>query len=515
MNSYWIESTKESEKEYQKLSKDLEVDVCIIGAGLTGITSAYYLSDSKLEIAIIDRAGICSHVSGNSTAKITSQHGLFYDYLITSYGLDFAKAYLESNQEAIKNIKNIIKNEKIDCDFSVQDSYVYAFSEKELDNIKKEVAAVQSLDFPCEFVKNIPLSLDCLGAIKFPNQAQFNPRKYALKLSEIISERGVKIYTYTTATKVEKDEESYVISANNNIIRAKHIILATHYPIVNFPGFYFLKMYQSMSYVIAVDTKSELPEGMYINAEIPTYSFRTTPYNDKKLLIIAGGDHKVGEKIDLENAYETLENKAKELYPQSEVLYRWCTEDCISLDKIPYIGDFSTIMPNLYVATGFKKWGISSSNIASKIISDKILGFRNKYEDIYTATRLEPIKNHEELGNMVKESIKSLITNKLKETPYTIEDINNDEGKIIEIDNKKVGVYKDANGKCYFIKPVCAHLGCELSFNNVEKTWDCPCHGSRYDILGNVICEPAIKNLETPSINPHQILPSDKNQHQN
>lgn len=255
-------------------------------------------------------------------------------------------------------------------------------------------------------------------------------------------------------------------------------------------------MYQSMSYVIVVDTKCELPDGMYINNQIPIYSFRTTPYENKKLLIVAGSDHKVGEKINLENAYEILEKKVKELYPQSEVLYRWCTEDCISLDKIPYIGDFSNIMPNLYVATGFKKWGITFSYIASKIITDKILEHKNPYEELFKATRLEPIKNHEELGNMIKESIYSLVINKLKESPDTLEDVKINEGKIIELEGKKVGVYRDENGEYFFIKPVCAHLGCELSFNNLEKTWDCPCHGSRYTYEGKVICEPAIKNLE-------------------
>ena len=496
MSSFWIESTKNLEKDYPKLSEDISVDVCIIGGGLVGITSAYFLADSDLKVAVIERDKICSHVSGMSTAKITSQHNLFYDYLINSYGIDFAKGYLDANEDAIERIKNIIQKEKIDCDFSNQDSYVYAYSKDEVDDIKKEVEAMTTLGFPCEFVKKVPLPIDCLGAIKISNQGQFNPRKYALALCDIITKKGIDIYTDTVVTKVENSDDGYIISTENNSIKAKYVILATHYPIVNFPGFYFLKMYQSMSYVIAVDTKCDVPEGMYINSSDPIYSFRTTPFNDKKLLIVAGADHKTGEKINLEHAYEILENKAKELYPNSEVLYRWCTEDCISLDKIPYIGDFSSIMPNLYVATGFKKWGITFSNVASKIITDKILGIENKYEDLFKATRLEPIKNHEELGNMIKESIYSLVINKLKDSPDTLEDVGIDEGRIIEIDDKKVGVYKDRNGKCFFVKPVCAHLGCELSFNNAEKTWDCPCHGSRYDINGNVISEPAIENIE-------------------
>jgi len=498
MSSYWIESTVNSENIYPTLSSDISVDVCIIGAGLVGITSAYYLKDSNLKIAILERDNsVCSKVSGYSTAKITSQHNLFYDYLINSYGIDFAKGYLNANEEAIENIRSIIKNENIDCDYSAQDSYVYAYSQEELTNIRKEVKAVKSLNFPCEFVEKLPLPIDCLGAIKFPNQGQFHPKKYAQALCDIISQKNTSIYTNTIATKIDNAENNeYIISTDTYKVKAKYVILATHYPIINFPGFYFLKMYQSMSYVIAVDTKCDLPDGMYINSGIPTYSFRTTPYKNKKLLIIAGCDHKTGEKIYLEDAYKILENKAKELYPNSEVLYKWSTEDCISLDKIPYIGDFSSIMPNLYVATGFKKWGITSSNIASKIITDKILGKSNKYEEIFKATRLQPLKNHEELRNMIKESMYSLVINKLKDSPDTLNDVQNDEGKIVEIDNEKVGVYKDENGKCFFVKPICAHLGCELSFNNLEKTWDCPCHGSRYDIYGKNISDPAIGDLE-------------------
>lgn len=498
MNSYWIESTQNLEKTYPKLSKDLEVDVCIIGAGLVGITSAYYLINSGLKTVILERDNICSHVSGHSTAKITSQHNLFYTYLINSFGKEYAKEYLNANQEAIENIKNIIKKENIDCDYAPQDNYVYAYTEKEVEQIKEEAENVKSLGFPCEFVETLPFPIKSYGAIKFPNQAQFNPRKYALALCDTITKNNIDIYTNSTVEKIESStNDYYLIRTTENTVKAKYVILATHYPIINFPGFYFLKMYQSMSYVIAVDTKCDLPEGMYINSSIPSYSFRTTPYNNKKILLVAGSNHKTGEKINLDNAYKNLENKAKELYPESEVLYKWCTEDCISLDKIPYIGDFSSIMSNVYVATGFKKWGITFSNIASKIITDKILGKTNKYEEIFKATRLQPIKNHEELGNMIKESMYSLVLNKLKDTPDTLEDIKKEEGKIIEINNKKVGVYRDKNNKYFFIKPVCAHLGCELSFNSIEKTWDCPCHGSRYDYTGKIISEPAIHNLET------------------
>lgn len=500
MSSFWIETTKKLEKEYPLLSEDIDADVCIIGGGLVGITSAYYLSKTNLKVTLLERDKICSKVSGNSTAKITSQHGLFYSYLINSYGVEYAKEYLDANQEAIDRIREIIENEKIDCDFSNQDSYVYAYSKEGLSEINREIEAMKSMGFPCEFVKHMPLKIDSLGAIRFSNQAQFNPRKYGLKLCDISSKNGIDIFENTVVKKIEKnDDDTYTVKTMDSIVNAKHVILATHYPIVNFPGFYFLKMYQSMSHVIAVDTKENLPDGIYINAEEPTYSFRTVPYGAEKLLIVAGSDYKTGAKILLDDAYKILEEKARELYPNCEVLYKWCTEDCISLDKIPYIGDFSKIMPNLYVATGFKKWGIAFSNVAAKIITDKILGEKNNYEDTFKATRLKPIKNHEELGNMIKESMYSLVINKLKEAPDTLKNIKNEEGKIVEIDDEKVGVYRDEKGALHFVKPVCAHLGCELSFNNLEKTWDCPCHGSRYDIDGKIISEPAINDLDIPS----------------
>lgn len=257
-----------------------------------------------------------------------------------------------------------------------------------------------------------------------------------------------------------------------------------------------MKMYQVTSYLIAVDTNSKLFNGMYINSEDPTVSFRTAKYNDKEILIVGGMDHKTGAKIDLKNSYKNLENVAKQIYPNSKVLFRWNTEDCVSLDKIPYIGEFSTLMPNMYIATGYKKWGVTTSNVAATVIRDKIIGKENKYEEVFKSTRLKPIKNYQELGNIVKEVSYSLVINKLRKSEDILQDVNKDEGKIVEIDEMKVGIYRDINGKIFAVKPICTHLGCELSWNNLDKTWDCPCHGSRFSYEGKSIYDPSIKDLE-------------------
>lgn len=439
---------------------------------------------------------------GNTTGKITSQHGLFYDYLLQSEGSKKAKQYLEANEQAIKNIETIIKQEKIDCDFEKQDAYIFSRNEGELSKIQKEVEAVKSLGFPAEFTKEIPLPLPIKGAIKFSNQAQFHPVKYAQGLVDsILKTQRVSLYEDTKVVDVKQGKEGYdIFVENGNQVNAKYVVLATHYPILNSPGYYFLKMYQSLSYVIGVETKEELFEGMYLSSEQPTISFRTAKQGEKRILLVGGLDHKTGEKKDLSNNYEELEKIAKQIDPNSKVIYRWCTQDCISLDKIPYIGEFSKLMPNVYIGTGYKKWGMTSSNIAANMIVDKILGKENPYEEVFTSTRLKPIKNYQEMGNMIKEVADGLVIEKIKIPKETITDIPKGEGKIVEVDGRKLGVYQDETGIFFAVKPVCSHLGCELSFNNLEKTWDCPCHGSRFTFEGKSIYDPSIKDLERVEI---------------
>ena len=294
--------------------------------------------------------------------------------------------------------------------------------------------------------------------------------------------------------------DKYNIYTDRGNVKAKYVVIATHYPIINMPGFYFTKMYQSTSYLIAIETDKKLPQGMYISAKEPIYSFRTATYNGKQILLIGGSEHKTGKAIEDNSNYEELEKKAKELYPDCKILFKWNTRDCISLDKIPYIGEYSNIMKNMYVGTGFKKWGMTLSNIAGKIVSDKIMGKENKYETIFNSTRIKPIKNRWEVKNMVEETVKSIVLNKFKIEPEDLKQIENDNGAIIEINGENIGIYKDPQGKIYAVKPNCTHLGCLLTWNNLDKTWDCPCHGSRFDYMGRNIYEPAIKDLEIKNI---------------
>ena len=363
--------------------------------------------------------------------------------------------------------------------------------------IKQEQKALEYLDFKnSELIEKIVPNINAIGAIKFKNQAQFNPCLYALGLANKIEERGGKIYENTKVINVKREENNYEIMTEEGKVKSKIVIVATHYPIINFPGFYFMKMYQETSYIIAIETKEKVFDGMYKSAENEEISLRTAKYNDKRLVLIAGMGNKTGAKIDLKNSYKKLEEIANKIYPGCKVLYRWNAEDCISLDKIPYIGEFSNLWPNVYIGTGYKKWGITNSNVAANIIVDKILGKENPYEEVFKSTRLKPIKNYKELGNMIKEVAYSEVINKLKNIDEYVQDVKQGEGKIVEIDGKKVGVYRDKEGKVVVVKPYCTHLGCELSWNNLENTWDCPCHGSRFTCDGKSIYDPSIKDLD-------------------
>ncbi len=495
-SSYWVESTKQT--NYPKISENIDTDILIIGGGITGIATAYMLSNSDLNITIVEADKMAMGVTANTTAKITSQHGLLYDYLLNTFGFETAKGYLDSNEEAIKTIGDIVKKENIECDFSSEDAYVYTCNKSNVQKIVDEVSAVTSLGLKGEYVTNSPLPFPIEAGIKFPNQAKFHPRKYLLSLLSILENRNVNLFENSKVVDIKHKQNVYEVYVNDCIITTKHLVMACHYPIKNFPGMYFIKMYQDSSYAVGVELDEEVFDGMYISCDEPITSFRNTiQENGKKLLIVGGSDHKTGTTdVDIESSYTNIENYIKSIYPKAKIKYRWMTEDCISLDKIPYIGEFSTFLPNMYVATGYKKWGMTTSHVAAKIISDKILGIDNPYEKVYTATRLKPIKNSKEFGNMVKQSVYSLAINKLTPPIISYKELENDSGGVVNYKGKKLGIYKDKNGKMFAVNPYCKHLGCELSWNNLEKTWDCPCHGSRYDYMGNIITEPTVESLD-------------------
>ena len=460
MNSYWNEI--EMDRKYPKLTQDITADVTIIGGGLVGIQTAYYLQNKGYKVVILEKDKICSGTSGGSSGKITSQHGLIYKYLENLNGIDFAKKYYDANEEAKETILKIIEKENIDCDLERKNAYIFTEVEDEVLKMQKEIECLNKLGINSEFTSQIDLPIDVFGAIKFENQAQFHPVKYCYGLSKTIIKNGGEIYENSKVVETVEDDGNYNVITKEGIVKTKYLVITTRYPIIRFPGYYFLKMYQSTSYALLVDTNNDLElDGFYINQENPKLSFRTVKSGDKNLLLAVGYDYKTGTEI-VGNPFDYLYARVKRMYKDAKVLKSWTAEDCISLDKIPYIGDFSDIMENCYVATGFNKWGITTSNIAAKIITDKIIGKTNLYEEIFESSRLGIIKNKDEVMNMLKEAGEGIIIDKIKGKPT----------------------------------PTCTHLGCKLSWNPIEEIWECPCHGSKFSKRGFVIEGPAVKNID-------------------
>ena len=476
MKSLWSESCKFRKRE--ALNKDIKTDVLVIGAGIAGILTAYMLKQRGREVVVIDAAEIASGNTKNTTAKITSQHDLIYSKLITEFGEEKARQYAKANELAIKKYKEIIEYKRIECDFEEKPAYVYSLNE--VDVLKEEAEAAKKLGIDAEFVQEANLPFKINGAIKFNNQAQFNQLKF---LKDISNE--LVIYENTRALEIK---ENLVVTSGGNIT-AKNIVVATPYPIMNAPGYYFMKMHQERSYVLALENKSEV-DGMYIDLNKEGYSFRT--YNN--LLLLGGISHRTGENEE-GGSYDELRKVAKRLYPKAKEKYHWSAQDCMTIDGIPYIGRYSSETPNIYVATGFNKWGMTSSMVSAMIISDMILEKENDFSEIFSPRRFDLSLSINNIANDLIETAKNFIAQKVYIPSSEIEHIKNGHGGIIEYNGEKVGVYKNKEGKEFFVSTKCTHLGCQLSWNADELTWDCPCHGSRFDYKGRLIGSPATKDL--------------------
>lgn len=460
------------------LDKNIDTDVLIIGAGIAGILTGYMLKSEGVNCTIIDAGRICEGNTGRTTAKITLQHELIYNKLIREYGENKARQYAEANKKAIDKYKEIIKKKNIQCEFKELPNYLYT-----VDNVEalvQEYEAELKLGIEAELLDNIELPVSVKKALKINNQAQFNPLMF---LKEIAKE--LTIYENTRAVEIKNN----IVTTDKYIIAAKAIVIATHYPIINFPGYYFMRMHQERSYVIALENAQNI-NGMYIGIDEEGYSFREY----KNLLLLGGGSHRCGDN-EVGGRYEELRKVAKRIYPEAKEVYNWSAQDCMPADDIPFIGQYSKETPNLYVATGFKKWGMTTAMVSAMIITDMIKGRKSEYAEIFSPKRFDI---SDSMANIMKDGVEAIkgLTSQFFHIPDAeLKDIKAGHGGIIEYKGEKVGVYKDEHGKNHIVSTKCPHLGCEVKWNPDELSWDCPCHGSRFDYKGNWIESPAQRGL--------------------
>ncbi len=432
MKSMWNDAEK---VQFDSIDGDITTDVLIIGGGMCGILCAYMLKEAGVDCTLVEANKICTGITMGTTAKITIQHGLIYDNILRKYGAENAQLYYESQKSAFDKLVGL--SSVVEDDFGFCDSYVY--STDDTDAIEREVETLNKLGCNAEFCTHTELPFDIRGAVRIKNQAKFHPLKFAYTIT-----KDLKIYENTKVIQLKP----HVALTDKGKITAKKIIVATHFPFVNRHGGYFLKMYQSRSYVIALENAANV-KGMYVDATKGGLSFR----NHNNLLLLGGGDHRTGDK---DSGWDRLNDFSKEHYPKATKVAMWATQDCMTLDSVPYIGQYSKNTPDLYVATGFNKWGMTSSMVSAMILSDLICGRKNEFTDIYSPSRSI---FHTQLAVNVFESIKGILKPTL---------------------------------------PRCPHLGCALKYNKTEHTWDCPCHGSRFAENGSLINNPALNDMKKP-----------------
>ena len=414
--------------EFETLQGDAETDVLVIGGGLCGILCAYFLKQAGVDCMLVEGERIAGGITRNTTAKLTSQHGLIYDRLIRTLGREKAAIYWKANENALEHYRELA--DKIPCEWEEKDAYVYSLRDRE--RIEREVRAANSLGFPAKFVRELPLPFSTRGAVCFPHQAQFHPLKLIAQIAE-----ELPIYENTYVDNIRGNT---AVTAHGSI-RAGRFIVTTHFPFLNRHGSYFLKLYQHRSYVLALEQATKV-DGMYVDEARGGLSFREY----REFLLLGGGGHRTGKQG---GGWKELEAFAASNYPNARIKYRWATQDCMSLDGIPYIGQYSARTPNLYVATGFNKWGMTFSMVAAMLLCDLVQGRENSMAELFSPGR-----------SMLKPQ---LLFNVLE-----------------------TGVN--------FLTPTlrrCTHMGCALKWNPGEHSWDCPCHGSRFGRDGEVLDNPA------------------------
>lgn len=427
----WSDTAKAP--SFKELHGDAKTDVLIIGGGAAGLLTAYFLDKKGVDYILVEGDRILSGVSGGTTAKITAQHGLIYNKLIKRFGFEKARLYLDANRKALDMYRQLSKT--FPCDYEEKSSFVYLKNNRK--KLEEEAEAVRRLGFSAEITDNTDLPFKTVGALRFGGQGQFNPVKFFSELA-----KGLNIYEKTFVRELAPNRAV----TGSGTIQARKIILASHFPILNKHGGYFLKMYQSRSYVIALKNAQRL-DGMYVDGEENGLSFR----NYKDLLLIGGGGHRTGKKG---GNWQELREFQDKYYPNSTEKYHWAVQDCMTLDGVPYIGEYSSGTVGLYTATGFNKWGMTSSMAAAMLLSDIVIGTGNRYTELFSPSR-------------------SIIRPQLF-----------------------INVGEAAVNLIGFSKKRCPHMGCRLKWNTAEHSWDCPCHGSRFSSEGALLDNPSTGNID-------------------
>jgi glycine/D-amino acid oxidase-like deaminating enzyme/nitrite reductase/ring-hydroxylating ferredoxin subunit len=491
--SLWLGTTAET--AYPALDRSVSADVAVVGGGIAGITAAYLLTRAGRSVAVVDAKRIVHGATGYTTAKITAAQGTTYTDVRKGFGAEGARVYADANRTALERIAEIVDADRIDCEFERKPNYVYCETPDERSTVTHEVEAARAAGLGGELVEETPLPFPVECAFRLDGQAQFHPRKFLLRLAELVSAEGGHVFEETRVTGVKEDGSLRVVTEHGEI-RTRDVVLATHLPILD-RGFFFAKAHPDRSYALACRVRPDQdPHGMYINVSPPTRSVRTARDDGGLLLVLSGEGHKPGAEPDTEARYRALEDFARTHWGSNDFPFRWSTQDYNAVDKVPYVGRLTRRSDHVYVATAFKKWGMTNGVAAALILTDLILGRENPWAALYDSKRLKPLASAPAFVKENASVARHFFGDRLSRGDTTAADeLSPGDGKTLKVDGKKTAAYRDVAGTLHLLSPVCTHMGCHVNWNPAEQSWDCPCHGSRFAGDGRVIQGPAVKDL--------------------
>lgn len=491
--SLWLATTPTT--DYSPLEGGLHADVAVVGGGITGLTAAINLKEAGRDVVVVEADRLVRGATGYTTAKITSQHGLIYDSLLSKFGRRKAKQYADANEAAIDEIERRVEEREIDCDFERTEAYTYAKSRSDVSKIRDEVQAAKTLGLPASFTETTSLPFDVAGAIRFDDQAQFHPRKYLLAIAEAIHGDGSYVFEETRALDVDPGSPCRVSTSRGDVV-ADSVVVASHFPFFDRGG-YFARMHPKRAYLLAVRVAETPPDGMYYSTASPPATIRPHPVEDGELVLVGGQSHKPGfdDGPSTSERYRRCEAFAREHFSVESIEYRWSTHDYSTVDSVPFVGTLGPGTENVYVGTGFGGWGMTGGTSAGLIISDLIVEGSNPRAEVFDPMRFTPRAS---ARNFVGENAKvaaHFFGDRAESFLSGVDLPQRGEADVVRYDGRPTAVYHGEDGDLHAVSAVCSHMQCLVEWNDAERTWDCPCHGSRFSYEGDVVSGPALDGL--------------------
>ena len=487
--SLWLETSPTP--EYPSASDAIEADVAVIGGGIVGVTTALLLARDGASVALLEAGRICNGVTGRTTAKLSSLHGLSLSAIEQKHGEDAARVYGEANEAGLARIASFVEELAIDCELRRKPNFTYAEDPEERSEIEQEAALAARLGLPASFVEDVDLPFPVAAAVRFDDQADFHPRRYVLALVAALAAAGGRVFEESPVVSVEQGPPCRVHVRGGAVVVAERVVVATHMPLLD-RGAFFARVHPERSYAIAARAHEPLPAGMYLSTESPAHSIRAARVDGDDWLIVGGEGHKTAH-ADSAERYRRLADYAWERFGIRQVELRWASQDNMPVDGLPYVGRLWPFSDRLLTATGFKKWGLAAGTAAAMIMADSVAGRENPWAGTFSTERITPLASAAEL---VKENVDvgaRFFLDRLKRR--SVHSLARGEGGIVRHGTGQAAVYNDEQGRLHALSARCTHLGCIVDWNAGDRTWDCPCHGSRFAIDGTVIQGPAVAPL--------------------